>query len=57
VKFVEGAESRDTAWVGYEAMSANKRFRNAETHHTRDGKPVYFGWDLPHPAANGGFIG
>jgi hypothetical protein len=60
MKFVAGAESGDTAWVVYEATAANKRFRNAEMHKTRDGKvvatEVYFGWDLPHPAANGGFI-
>lgn len=58
--FIEGAESGDTAWVVYEATSSKKRFRNAEMHKTRDGKlvatEVYFGWDLPHPAAHGGFI-
>ena len=60
VTFIDGAESGDTAWVVYEATSSNKRFRNAEMHTTRDGKlvatEVYFGWDLPHPAASGGFI-
>ena len=58
--FIDGAESGDTAWVVYEATSAKKRFRNAEMHKTRDGRlvatEVYFGWDLPHPAAHGGFI-
>jgi ketosteroid isomerase-like protein len=59
--FIDGAESGDTAWIVYEAAtSAGKRFRNAEMHRTRDGKlvatEVYFGWDLPHPAAKGGFI-
>jgi hypothetical protein len=33
---------------------------HAEMHKTRDGKlvatEVYFGWDLPHPAAHGGFV-
>jgi hypothetical protein len=57
---IDGAESADTAWVVYEGKAKNKRFRNAEKHKTRDGKlistEVYFGWDLPHPAAEGGFI-
>jgi ketosteroid isomerase-like protein len=60
MRFIDGAENGDTAWVVYEATASNKRFRNAETHKTRDGKlvatEVYFGWDLPHPAARGGFI-
>src|SRR5690242_19364829 len=60
MRFIEGAENGDTAWVVYEATASNKRFRNAEMHKTRDGKlvatEVYFGWDLPHPAARGGFI-
>jgi ketosteroid isomerase-like protein len=59
-RFVEGAESGDTAWVVYEATTLNKRFRNAEFHKVRDGKiiatEVYFGWDLPHPAPSGGFV-
>jgi hypothetical protein len=38
MKFVDGAESGDTAWVVYEATSAGKRFRNAEMHKTRNGK-------------------
>lgn len=58
--FIAGAENGDTAWVVYEATSSQKRFRNAEMHKTRDGKlvatEVYFGWDLPHPAAHGGFV-
>ena len=61
MRFIAGAESGDTAWVVYEAASSKKRFRNAEMHKTRDGKlvatEVYFGWDLPHPAAEGGFVG
>ena len=60
MKFVEGAESGDTAWIVYEATSSKKRFRNAEMHKTRDGKlvatEVYFGWDLPHKVPHGKHI-
>lgn len=58
--YIDGAESDDTAWVIYEATSSSKRFRNAEMHKTRGGKlvatEVYFGWDLPHTASQGGFV-
>ena len=57
---MKGAENGDTAWVVYEATSGKKRFRNTEMHKTRGGKlvatEVYFGWNLPHPAAKGGLI-
>jgi hypothetical protein len=60
MKFIEGAESADTAWIVYEATSSTKRFRNAEMHNIRNGKlvatEVYFGWELPHPAPHGGFV-
>jgi len=39
---------------------SGKRFRNCELHTVRNGKlvatEVYFGWDLPHKAAFGGFV-
>jgi ketosteroid isomerase-like protein len=52
---------QDRALIVYEAVTkSGKRFRNCEIHTVRDGKlietEVYFGWDLPHKAARGGFI-
>jgi ketosteroid isomerase-like protein len=52
---------QDRALIVYEAVTrSGKRFRNCEIHSVRDGKlvetEVYFGWDLPHKAARGGFI-
>ena len=57
---LRSAENGDQAFVVYEAEIAGKRFRNCEMHTARNGKlmsvEVYFGWDLPHPAAPGQFI-
>jgi ketosteroid isomerase-like protein len=52
----------DYVFVTYEAQSTNgKRFRNSEVLTVRDGKitdvEVYFGWEIPHEAAEGGFVG
>jgi ketosteroid isomerase-like protein len=52
----------DYIFVTYEAQSTNgKRFRNSEVLTVRDGKitdvEVYFGWEVPHEAAEGGFVG
>jgi ketosteroid isomerase-like protein len=52
----------DRVFVIYEAATkAGKRFRNTEVLTVRNGKiveaEVYFGWNLPHEAAIGGFIG
>lgn len=56
----DSADLGDRALVVYEATAGGKRFRNCELHTTRDGKlvsvEVYFGWDLPHPAAPGGWV-
>ena len=56
----QSADFGDRAFVVYEASANGKRFRNCEVHFTRDGKlvsvEVYFGWNLPHPAARGGFV-
>ncbi len=58
--FVRGSETGEWAWVIYEGTTAKKRFRNTEAHRVRDGQiretEVYFGWDLPHPAAPGQFM-
>lgn len=54
--FVEG----DRAWIMYEGVTTAKRYRNTEIYTVRDGKItealVFFGWDVPHPAPEGGFI-
>jgi ketosteroid isomerase-like protein len=51
----------DRAFIVYEGTTkSGKHFRNSEIHTVRDGKlaatEVYFGWDLPHKAKQGGFI-
>lgn len=57
---VQSAERGDRAFIVYEATAGDKRFRNCEMHTARDGKlvavEVYFGWNLPHPAAPGRFV-
>ena len=58
--FIHGSESGEMAWIVYEGRTMTKRFRNAELHRVRDNRivatEVYFGWDLPHPAAPGRFV-
>ena len=54
-------EDADRAFIVYEARtSRGKTFRNSEVYTVRNGKlvatEVYFGWDLPHDAPEGGFI-
>jgi ketosteroid isomerase-like protein len=51
----------ETAFVTYEGEAVGgKGFRNTEIMTIRNGKivevEVYFGWSLPHPAPEGGFI-
>jgi hypothetical protein len=50
----------ERAFVTYEAATADKRFRNTEVLTVRGGQlvevEVYFGWDLPHKAPDGGFV-
>jgi hypothetical protein len=59
--FVQGAEQDDWAFIVYEGSSADKTFRNAELHRVQNGRivetQVYFGWNVPHEAMPGGFIG
>jgi hypothetical protein len=60
VRVVQAVDDGEYAFVVYEADTATKRFRNCEMHRARAGQlesvEVYFGWDLPHPAAPGGFV-
>ncbi|MGH6850313.1 MAG: nuclear transport factor 2 family protein [Methylocella sp.] len=51
----------DLVFVTYEGRSTSgKRFRNSEVLTVHDGKivnvEVYFGWAIPHEAAEGGFV-
>jgi hypothetical protein len=51
----------DRAFVTYEGWSTSgKRFRNTEILTFRGDKiveaEVYFGWSIPHEAAEGGFV-
>ena len=59
--FVRLTASDDQVVVTYEARSVGgKRFRNTEIFTLRGDQvvevEVYFGWSLPHPAPNGGFV-
>jgi ketosteroid isomerase-like protein len=59
--YIYQGEEGEHAFIVYEARtSTGKRFRNSEVHTVRGGKlvatEVYFGWDLPHRAHEGGFI-
>ena len=60
VSVVTVVDDGNRAFVVYEAETGSKRFQNCEMHTSRDGKlvsvEVYFGWNLPHPAAPGNFI-
>lgn len=54
----EAAQSGDTVFIVYEGHAeGSKVFRNAELHKVSDGKlvstEVYFGWNVPHPVAEG----
>ena len=51
----------ETVFVTYEGEAVDgKSFRNTEILTIRNGKivevEVYFGWSLPHPAPEGGFV-
>ena len=55
------AEDGNRAFIVYEARTrAGKRFRNSEVYTVRNGQlvatEVYFGWDIPHTAPDGGSI-
>ncbi len=58
---VDVAVHGEYVFVVYEAeTSTGRRFRNAERLRVRDGRivaaEVYFGWYVPHPAPDGGFV-
>jgi hypothetical protein len=50
----------DLVFVTYEGSTSGKRFRNSEILTVNEGKivdaEVYFGWAIPHEAAEGGFV-
>nr|WP_244137198.1 nuclear transport factor 2 family protein [Burkholderia pyrrocinia] len=59
--FIDVAVHGEHVFVVYEAeTSSGKRFRNAERLRVRDGRiveaEVYFGWNVPHDAPEGGFV-
>jgi ketosteroid isomerase-like protein len=61
VDVIHQALNGNRAFIVYESTtSTGKRLRNCELHTARDGQlisaEVYFGWNLPHPAARGDFI-
>jgi len=60
-EFVRVAAVGDTVFVTYVGGTrSGKRFRNTEVLTVRDGKitsaEVYFGWNVPHDAPEGGFV-
>jgi ketosteroid isomerase-like protein len=60
-EFVHVVANGPRAFVTYECRWTNgQRFRNTEILTIRDGKiveaEVYFGWNLPHEAPEGGFV-
>lgn len=60
-KFIRLIEAGDEVVVTYEARSTSgKVFRNTEILTVHDAKitnvEVYFGWNVPHDAAEGGFL-
>lgn len=59
--FVHLVEDGPRVFVTYEGTATTgSRFRNTEILTVRDGKvveaEVYFGWNLPHRAPEGGFV-
>jgi ketosteroid isomerase-like protein len=59
--FIRLAFDGANVYVTYEGQTVDgERFRNTEIMTILDGRitdvEVYFGWDVPHPAAKGGFI-
>ncbi len=57
---IHASENGTSAFIVYAGSAGEHRFQNCEVHTVRDGKlvetEVYFGWDVPHKAPNGGFI-
>ena len=60
-RFIRLVRDGDQVFVTYEGAGASgRRFRNTEVLTIRDGKiveaEVYFGWNIPHAAPEGGFL-
>jgi ketosteroid isomerase-like protein len=60
-EFVHLAADGDCVFITYEAEDTHgKRFRNTEVMTIRNGRicevQVFFGWDVPHKAREGGFV-
>jgi ketosteroid isomerase-like protein len=60
-EFIRVVANGDEVVVTYEARNIDgRRFRNTEVLTLRDGRivevEVYFGWNIPHKAAPGGFV-
>ena len=60
-KLVNLVTSGSQVFVTYiSTLNSGKSFRNTEIFEVADGKiksvEVYFGWDVPHEAANGSFL-
>src|SRR5689334_6602208 len=60
-EFIHLVPDGDRVFVTYEGgLDSGGRFRNTEIMTVRDGKiaevEVYFGWNIPHRAAPGGFV-
>jgi len=59
-EFIHVVPFGEKVLVTYEGRAGGKRFRNTEILTIRDGKivnaEVYFGWDIPHRAPEGGFL-
>jgi ketosteroid isomerase-like protein len=60
VDFIHVVEHSGRVFVTYEARAGGKRFRNTELLTIRNGQitevEVYFGWNIPHKAEDGGFV-
>lgn len=59
-KMVNLVAAGDQVFITYDGQGERGGFRNTEIQTIRDGKIVdvqcYFGWPVPHPATDGGFI-
>jgi ketosteroid isomerase-like protein len=59
-EFIHTVLDGERVFVTYEGRARGRRFRNTEILTIRDGQivdaEVYFGWNIPHEAAPGGFV-
>ena len=58
--FIHLVPDGNRVFVTYEGRTKDHRFRNTELLTIKDGRiidaEVYFGWSIPHEAAEGGFV-